>query len=206
MSSVYPTPMWTPIGTSSTDRGGTLVPDCWPAFDGFMLSSALPPVTPVVVLAAFAPAPANWLPSHRGVDLAATPGQRVRAPDRCRVVFAGRVAGRGVVSLTCRGVRFTIEPVRSALSEGTWVVPDDRIGRVGHGGHCDVRCIHWGAKVDGRYVDPLQFLPRRAPVLKPLFGSTATPRSDADLLKPGTQVEQRLAVDLTDPALGHPEH
>lgn len=133
-----------------------------------MLPSALPPVTPVVVLAAFAPAPANWLPSHRGVDLAATPGQRVRAPDRCRVVFAARVAGRGVVSLSCRAARFTLEPVRSAVTEGTLVRAGDRIGRVGHGGHCDARCIHWGAKVDGQYRDPLSFLPGRAPVLKPV--------------------------------------
>lgn len=150
-----------------------------------MVPLALPPVTPVVVIAVFSPAPADWLPAHRGVDLAANPGQQVRAPDRCRVTFVGRVAGRGVVSLTCHDVRFTFEPVRSALSKDTRVEAGDRIGRVGHGGHCDARCVHWGAKADGQYVDPLAFLPRRAPVLKPVGIA-----SDADLLQARAQIEQ----------------
>ena len=46
---------------------------------------------------------------------------------------------------------------------------------VGTGGHCDGRCLHWGAKIAGDYVDPLSFLPRRGPVLKPLV----TARSSA---------------------------
>lgn len=130
--------------------------------------TTVPPVTPVVVIAAFAPAPARWLPAHRGVDLAAGAGQSVHSPGRCRVVFAGRVAGRAVVSMTCRGIRFTFEPVRTHLEVGAPLRAGQVIGVVGHGGHCDARCIHWGARIDGEYVDPLAFLPRRAPVLKPV--------------------------------------
>ena len=83
-----------------------------------MIPATLPPVTPVVVLARFTTAPADWLPAHRGVDLAADPGQTVRSPAACRIAFTGRVAGRPVVSLTCQGVRFTFEPVRSRRAAG----------------------------------------------------------------------------------------
>jgi murein DD-endopeptidase MepM/ murein hydrolase activator NlpD len=133
-----------------------------------MLPATLPPVTPVVVLARFAPAPADWLPAHRGVDLAATPGQTVRSPAACRIAFTGRVAGRPVVSLACHGVRYTFEPVRSRRAAGDPVRAGGPVGTVGHGGHCDARCIHWGAKIGGHYMDPLALLPRRAPVLKPV--------------------------------------
>ena len=168
MCPVYPTRLWTDEAASSTDEPRTLVPVAPPAWDGDMVPLALPPVTPVVVLARFSPAPADWLPGHRGVDLAATSGQRVRSPARCRVAFAGKVAGRPVLSLACAGVRFTLEPVRSSLEEGDRVTAGSGIGTVGHGGHCDARCVHWGARIDGAYVDPMGLLPRRAPVLKPV--------------------------------------
>ena len=38
---------------------------------------------------------------HRGVDLDAAPGERVRSACGGRVVFAGRVAGAGTVSVRC---------------------------------------------------------------------------------------------------------
>ena len=133
-----------------------------------MFPAAVAPVTPVVVLAHFAPAPERWLPAHRGVDLRAAPGQTVRSPGRCRVAFSGKVARRWVVSLACPGVRFTLEPVRSGLTVGDPVRAGGPIGIVAHAGHCDARCVHWGARVDGQYVDPLGFLPPRTPVLKPV--------------------------------------
>ncbi|MGX9228951.1 peptidoglycan DD-metalloendopeptidase family protein [Streptomyces albus] len=43
------------------------------------------------------PPPQPWAPGHRGVDLAARPGQPVRAVADGKVSFAGKVAGRGVV-------------------------------------------------------------------------------------------------------------
>lgn len=127
-----------------------------------------PPLSPLIVVRAFAPAPANWLPAHRGVDLLATPGQAVRAPISGSVAYAGRVAGRPVLVLRVGRKRFTFEPVHSSAAVGEQVVAGERIGVVTHGGHCDARCLHWGAKRAGQYVNPLNFLPRTAPVLKPV--------------------------------------
>ena len=133
------------------------------------LAAPVPPVSPVVVQNPFSPAAHDWLPSHRGVDLEAHPGQQVVAPRRGRVVFAGRVADRPVVSVRSRGVRFSFEPVTSTLTAGDRVLAGQSLGRIGHGGHCDDHCLHWGAKVNSVYVDPTAWLPRRSPVLKPVF-------------------------------------
>src|SRR5947209_1444726 len=63
------------------------------------------------VVRAFAPPPRPWLPGHRGVDLGAAPGTIVRAAGAGTVSFAGRVAGRGVVSVAHPGgLRTTYEP------------------------------------------------------------------------------------------------
>lgn len=134
------------------------------------LLAPAPPVSPPVVLRAFAPAPEAWLPAHRGVDLLASPGQAVVAVRTGTVVFSGVVAGRPVLTLRSRGVRFTFEPVVAARPVGTRVRTGDALGRIGTGGHCGGACLHWGAKVAGAYVDPMSFLPRQSPVLKPLAG------------------------------------
>jgi murein DD-endopeptidase MepM/ murein hydrolase activator NlpD len=125
-------------------------------------------VSPLTVIRSFAPAAENWLPAHRGVDLLARPGQPVRAPRRGTVVFAERIADRPVVVLRSGAVRFTFEPVHVAVPVGRRVPAGARLGTVAAGGHCSGRCLHWGAKIDGRYVDPLSFLPLRTPVLKPV--------------------------------------
>lgn len=132
--------------------------------------AAVPPVDPAVLVAAYAPAPHNWLPAHRGVDLAAGPGTPVVAVRTGTVVLSGMIAHRPVMVLRSGRVRFTFEPVVGSVAVGTRVRGGDVIGTMGAGGHCASTCIHWGAKVAGAYVDPLSFLPRRAPVLKPIGG------------------------------------
>jgi murein DD-endopeptidase MepM/ murein hydrolase activator NlpD len=57
------------------------------------------PVEPHSVVRRFDPPPRPWLAGHRGVDLAASPSVPVRAAGAGTVVFAGEVAGRGVVSI-----------------------------------------------------------------------------------------------------------
>ncbi|MER7743162.1 M23 family metallopeptidase [Streptomyces sp. NPDC096538] len=102
---------------------------------------------------------------HRGVDLAAAPGTPVRAVADGRVSFAGRVAGKGVVSVELTGtgeppLRTTYEPVRASVAEGTEVTAGEVIGTVeATGSHCTAPCVHWGLLRGDRYLDPLSLLP-----------------------------------------------
>ncbi len=117
------------------------------------------------VVAPFAPGAANWDPGHRGVDLAASPETWVLAAGAGRVVYAGDLAGRGVVSLDHDGLRTTYEPVDPIVSVGEQVFAGEVIGRItATGGHC--RCLHWGLKRGSTYFDPMRLL--RRIVLKPL--------------------------------------
>ena len=52
----------------------------------------------------FDPPPQPWLAGHRGVDLAGEPGAAVVSAAAGTVIFAGVVAGRGVVSVRSRGL------------------------------------------------------------------------------------------------------
>lgn len=102
---------------------------------------------------------------HRGVDLAAPPGTPVRAVAAGRVSFAGRVAGRGVVSVELSGtgdppLRTTYEPVRASVAEDDEVKAGEVIGTVEPtGSHCTAPCVHWGLLRDDTYLDPLTLLP-----------------------------------------------
>jgi len=117
------------------------------------------------VLAPFAPGAANWDPGHRGVDLAASPDTWVLAAGSGRVVYAGDLAGRGVVSLDHGGLRTTYEPIDPIVSVGEQVFAGEVIGRLAAtGSHC--RCLHWGLKRGSTYFDPMRLLGRI--VLKPL--------------------------------------
>jgi murein DD-endopeptidase MepM/ murein hydrolase activator NlpD len=107
------------------------------------------------VLIEFDPPEQTWGAGHRGVDLAARPGQPVLAAAGGRVSFAGRLAGRGVVVVDHGDVRTTYEPVDALVAKGERVEVGTAIGRVGAGGHCAGRCLHLGLKEGDRYLDPL---------------------------------------------------
>jgi murein DD-endopeptidase MepM/ murein hydrolase activator NlpD len=123
-------------------------------------------------------------PGHRGIDIAAPPGERVRAPAAGRVVFAGTVAGTAWVSLlVAPGVLVTVGPVLDpAVTRGRRVRAHTTVGRLGpgHGVEALARwfpsgegaTLHLGVRVDGVYVDPLAYLvdrprPRLAPLVAP---------------------------------------
>lgn len=119
----------------------------------------------------FAPPDRQWLPGHRGVDLAAVVGQVVRAPAAGEVTFAGPLAGRGVVVVTHRGgLRSTLEPVAAAPPVGTTVGSGAPVGVVtDEVGHCTPEtCLHWGVLRGRTYLDPLSFIGRRPIILLPL--------------------------------------
>ncbi|MGA5877017.1 M23 family metallopeptidase [Streptomyces cellulosae] len=117
------------------------------------------------VLRGWEPPESVYGPGHRGVDLAAATGTPVRAVADGRVSFAGRVAGKGVVSVELAGtgdppLRTTYEPVRASVEEGAEVRAGEVIGTVEAGGsHCTAPCVHWGLLRGEAYLDPLSLLP-----------------------------------------------
>lgn len=120
--------------------------------------------SPPRLLAAFEPPTHRWSPGHRGVDLASRRGAEVSAAGHGVVVYAGRLAGRGVLSIRHPGgLRTTYEPVIPQVSTGMWVSRGQVIGTVDrwstpHTG-CRVSfCLHWGARRGGTHVDPLSLL------------------------------------------------
>ncbi|MEP7020340.1 MAG: M23 family metallopeptidase [Pseudonocardiales bacterium] len=121
----------------------------------------------VTVLRAFRAPPGPYSAGHRGVDLGSGPGQAVLAAAAGRVRFAGAVAGRGVVVIEhADGVLTEYEPVTPAVSVGEQVSRGQPIGRVsGTHGACEPgRCLHWGARRDSAYFDPMALLVRLGPV------------------------------------------
>jgi murein DD-endopeptidase MepM/ murein hydrolase activator NlpD len=128
-------------------------------------------------------------PGHRGIDIAASVGELVRAPATGRVVFAGPVAGTDWVSLlVAPGVVVTLGPLldpavtagrvrRGApvgrVGPGHTLPPVGRAGPpVGFGGSGGEATLHLSVRVKGVYVDPLSYLvdrprPRLAPLLEP---------------------------------------
>ncbi|MFJ8656948.1 murein hydrolase activator EnvC family protein [Streptomyces rochei] len=101
---------------------------------------------------------------HRGVDLAAPAGAPVRAVAAGTVSFAGRVAGRGVVSVELAGtgdppLRTTYEPLAVSVEKGEEVAAGGVLGTVEpSGSHC-TGCLHWGLLRGDVYLDPLSLLP-----------------------------------------------
>ncbi len=129
-----------------------------------------------VVTRRFEPPPQRWLAGHRGVDLGAGPGVPVRAAGAGVVVFAGPVAGRGVVSVAhAGGLRTTYEPVVAApgLRAGEAVRAGEPIGALaaGHAGCPVAACLHWGLRRGGDYLDPLLLLGAGRVRLLPVAGA-----------------------------------
>jgi murein DD-endopeptidase MepM/ murein hydrolase activator NlpD len=116
-------------------------------------------------------------PGHRGVDVAASVGEVVRAPAAGKVAFSGQVAGTNWVSVwVAPGVVASVGPLQGELVAGGWVRRGTPLGRVGPGhGPGPVggaATLHLSLRVDGEYLDPLAYLvdrprPRLAPLPAP---------------------------------------
>jgi murein DD-endopeptidase MepM/ murein hydrolase activator NlpD len=118
-----------------------------------------------------------WGSGHRGVDLAGTPGQLVRSSLPGRVMYAGPVAGRGVVTVDHGQTRTTYEPVTSLVSVGDVVRAGEPLGRLAlPGSHCSPRaCLHWGWLDGAAYLDPLDLVGAGRVRLLPLSGLDSVP-------------------------------
>ncbi|WP_347039544.1 M23 family metallopeptidase [Glutamicibacter halophytocola] len=98
----------------------------------------------------------NWPPGHRGVDLAASDGDKVFAPQRGQVTFASTVVDRPVMVIDHgNGFKTSLEPVQAIAKAGDWVDAGAQVGTVSTGAHCSARCIHWGVRLNGEYIDPV---------------------------------------------------
>jgi hypothetical protein len=154
------------------------------------------------VVRGFEPPPKPWLPGHRGVDLLGAPGQQVRAAAGGTVVYAGTLAGRGVVVVSHGATRTTYEPVVSTTQVGATLAGGDPIGTLSAAGsHCPPRaCLHWGLRRADAYLDPLSLL-RAAPVRLLPTGLGAGDRAAA-----GTRDVARGGPSATaDPAAAPPQ-
>lgn len=105
-------------------------------------------------------APAHaYGPGHRGIDLEPFDSAEVRAPAAGIVAFAGRVAGRGVLTIDHDGgLVTTLEPVETSLSPGDPVERAEVVATVAAGGHTAPGALHFGVRMDGDYINPLQLL------------------------------------------------
>ncbi|MFD6951189.1 MULTISPECIES: murein hydrolase activator EnvC [unclassified Nocardiopsis] len=146
---------------------------------------------PAEVLRPFDPPGQRWLPGHLGVDLAAEPGQEVRAAGSGRVRFAGTVAGTPVVSVSHGELRTTYLPVESGLVRGDPVTAGDPLGTLAAGPvHCRGRpCLHWGLLRGADYLDPLSLFGLGEFRLLPLRRSTRPETAEAGEPGPGRATE-----------------
>ncbi|GHB48620.1 hypothetical protein GCM10010331_39920 [Streptomyces xanthochromogenes] len=145
-----------------------------------LTAAAAWPVVPPTVIHPWAPPATPYGPGHRGIDLAAPPGTPVRAAAPGRITFAGRVAGRGVLTITLSGtgpppggtpLRTTYEPVRAEVKEGTEVVAGQVVATTEAPSHCPQGCLHWGLRKGDTYLNPLLLLHRTGrPRLLPVTG------------------------------------
>jgi hypothetical protein len=91
---------------------------------------------------------------HRGIDLPAAVGERLVAPTRVRVAFAGRVVDRDVVTLDAGGGWLaTFDGATSTLETGSVLEAGATVAVVSPTPHC--ACVHVSLRFDGEYVNPL---------------------------------------------------
>lgn len=187
-------PWWTGDAAPGREEAGRAAADS--AWAGDEPAEPVPEPVPVIgrnwpvgdrpaVVRGWEPPATPYGPGHRGVDLAAPTGTPVRAVAAGRVSFAGRVAGRGVVSveLAGTGLRTTYEPVHASVRTGDKVAAGAVVGSVeAAGAHCGGVCLHWGLRRGESYLDPLSLLPpwllhRAPPILLPVL-DVPLPRAD----------------------------
>jgi len=148
---------WLSVGTFCLVFGVVLSS---PAAPSQAASKWVWPIAPHQVVGAFNPPPKPWLPGHRGVDLAGYEGQAVHSAGNGFVIYAGTLAGRGVVVVLHGSLRTTYEPVVASVAVGEYVVAGQDIGSLAAGvTHCSefgrVSCLHWGLRRGLSYLNPL---------------------------------------------------
>jgi hypothetical protein len=117
-----------------------------------------PIAAPHPVIRPFVAPLTRYAAGHRGIDIASRVGGPVFAPDDGVVYFAGVVVDRPVLSIRHgSGLMSSFEPVVSPLAAGSPVTRGLTVGAVVEG-HCATACVHFGARLYGQYVSPLNYL------------------------------------------------
>jgi murein DD-endopeptidase MepM/ murein hydrolase activator NlpD len=113
---------------------------------------------PHVIVTPFIAPQTTYSAGHRGIDIAAPSGAVVYAPADGMIHFAGVVVDRPVLSIEHDGALLSsFEPVQSTLTAGAVVHKGDPVG-VLLAGHCVAGCLHFGVRLHGDYVSPLNYL------------------------------------------------
>jgi murein DD-endopeptidase MepM/ murein hydrolase activator NlpD len=118
------------------------------------------PVTGAVIRG-FDPPDSPYGSGHRGIDVAVPVGTLVRAPAAGVVSFAGSVGGHLFVTIDHGGgVRSTCSFLSALLvHDGDLVIQGQGIGFSGTGHVGDTTPnVHIGVRLNGQYVDPLDYL------------------------------------------------
>jgi murein DD-endopeptidase MepM/ murein hydrolase activator NlpD len=118
-----------------------------------------PVVGPVV--RGFDPPDSPYGSGHRGIDIAAPIGAVVRAPAAGVVSFAGNVGGRLFVTIDHGGgLLSTCSFLSSILVHKDDLVAQGQIVALSGTGHIGDTTpnVHLGVRLNGRYVDPLDYL------------------------------------------------
>jgi septal ring factor EnvC (AmiA/AmiB activator) len=103
----------------------------------------------------------RWGRVHRGLDLGGGVGTPIRAAKAGSVVFAGRQGGYGNLVLINHGDGVTTAYAhlsRFAVSSGSSVGQGQTIGAVGMTGNTTGPHLHFETRVNGRAVNPRQYL------------------------------------------------
>ncbi|MGZ6545052.1 MAG: murein hydrolase activator EnvC family protein [Actinomycetota bacterium] len=118
-----------------------------------------PVVGPVV--RGFDPPDSPYGSGHRGIDIAAPVGTLVRAPAEGVVSFAGNVGGHLFVTIDHGGGLLSTSSFLSSLlvHKGDLVAQGQGVALSGAGHVGDTApSVHLGVRLNGLYVDPLDYL------------------------------------------------
>jgi murein DD-endopeptidase MepM/ murein hydrolase activator NlpD len=149
------------LGPSSVSPGAPDGPAPDPAFAPAPPNGAWSWPVSGPVIRGFDPPDTPFGAGHRGIDIAVAPGTPIVAPEAGTVSFAGRVGGELFVTIVHGGgLSSTYSWISAAaVRRGDIVSRGQTIGATGTGHPgAGVPHLHFGVRLDGEYVDPLELL------------------------------------------------